>query len=352
MRDTTVDNVKGLAITTVVFAHVTMGFSSAGALSQQFILQTMPFYVWYMPIFFFASGLFLDKTLCRVSGPRFVGRKVIELGYPFVIWSLIFGGLQMFFSGYTNTGSISIQTVLSGVLPWSPREHMWFLPALFVVFAVAAVCRTLWPSHWRWIFLALGVAGFVGGMYVSDHSQLLQYAIWTGLGVATSRGQGQSNSWVLRSSRVGVDALLFTITLISFVIVALYGLGPGRNFQDRGVLFILACSLGIGLVFVIGRILSRSNRASALLSPVGRASLHIYLTHVPVLAAMRIFLTKVLNVTFLPASIGLSLLACVLLGLGAAELDRRGVLSLLFRKPSAPSLPNYRVRSNDLSKFK
>ena len=49
-------------------------------------------YTFHMPLFFFLAGLNVPHSLRRGTGP-FLSSKVWTLAYPYVLWSLIQGGV-------------------------------------------------------------------------------------------------------------------------------------------------------------------------------------------------------------------------------------------------------------------
>ncbi|KAD3515264.1 acyltransferase family protein [Arthrobacter yangruifuii] len=330
-RSITVDNMKGVAILVVVFAHITLGLNKTGHISDGFIYGSMPFYLWYMAAFFFASGLFMEKGLHREGPWKFILNKAVELGYPFIIWSFIFGVTQMVFSSYTNTGSIGFSEVLTGLLPWKPRDHMWFLPALFLAFAVAATAFRLGGPRWKTLLLsfALGMAAMVA--VLPSWNQQLQYTLW--LSTAALIASTSFGGWVKGASASVRSVLSFLTIAAIFVFIILVWVGPGRDFYLDVPSLVLGSGIGILGLVALSRITAAISGLGPFLARLGRWSLHIYLTHVPVLAAVRVALTRFMGLDSPVIITATSLVVCVAIGCAFGYLSERSQVSILFRPP-------------------
>ena len=139
MRNQWVDCAKGIGIILVVYGHVARGLHEAGKMASfehAFALVDSVIYTFHMPLFFLLSGLFfMDAVSRRGLNGFFVGRMK-TIVYPYVLWSLLQGFLEVFLSRYTN-GKVSFGEVLA--LFWDPRAQYWFLYALFFVSMFAAL---------------------------------------------------------------------------------------------------------------------------------------------------------------------------------------------------------------------
>ena len=103
-----------------------------------------------MPLFFFLSGLFFCKSLNKYGGKGLIFTKLDTIIYPYIIWSLLQGSIEVTLSNFTN-GNVSWGYVFK--LLWAPRAHFWFLYALFFVFlAAVAIYSTRAKKHTEVIF--------------------------------------------------------------------------------------------------------------------------------------------------------------------------------------------------------
>lgn len=98
MRETWVDYAKGIGIILVVFGHANRGLYSSGIYISPEIYHYLDniIYSFHMPLFFFLSGLFFVSSIKNKSKGIFLWGKVKNVIYPYVVWSLIQGGLRYF----------------------------------------------------------------------------------------------------------------------------------------------------------------------------------------------------------------------------------------------------------------
>nr|WP_323808077.1 acyltransferase family protein [Klebsiella pneumoniae] len=67
---------------------------------------------------------------------RFISGKFKTIFYPYAVWSILQGCIEVFLSNYTNSKT-SLISVLS--FPFHPRAQFWFLYALLLIFILSAV---------------------------------------------------------------------------------------------------------------------------------------------------------------------------------------------------------------------
>lgn len=137
-RNEWVDYAKAIGIILVVYGHVARGvFNADIAIPQSFYAITDSIiYSFHMPLFFFLSGLFFMSSLAKRGGFKLTLSKIDTVFYPFIVWSILQGSIEVFLSNYTN-GSLSFAEVFSFL--WAPRGQFWFLYALFFIFIFAAI---------------------------------------------------------------------------------------------------------------------------------------------------------------------------------------------------------------------
>ena len=161
-----IDYAKGIGILLVVAAHVWRGLATAGiavpaALHEQGAIDRWV-YGFHMPLFFFASGLFLYRSAAKPAR-SFVSDKLSTIAWPYLVWSVIYWQLSRF--------SARAVPVLSGkAFVWSlivaPIGHLWFLSVLFLIALLALACRKLRLPAWAFLILAIGLnaAARYGGL--------------------------------------------------------------------------------------------------------------------------------------------------------------------------------------------
>lgn len=165
MREAWVDYAKGIGIILVVFGHVNRGLYSAGIQlsGSSYLLTDSILYSFHMPLFFFLSGLFFTQSLDKKGKTRFVISKIDTIVYPYVIWSLLQGMVEVLLSRYTNNPA-NLGDILS--LFTHPRAQFWFLYALFMVFILATLLYR--KETYRYLLPVLIVIS--AGLYVYQDS--------------------------------------------------------------------------------------------------------------------------------------------------------------------------------------
>lgn len=233
-----VDIAKGLGITLVVWGHVFPGLIASGLTSSAPGLQVVEYaiYTFHMPLFFFLSGIFVAESLGKGTR-RFWTAKLATLIYPYFLWSLLQGGLQIAFARFANH-QVSAMALLS--IPWMPIQQFWFLYALFwchigyavlhragsaMLLAVAAClfaatfCIDLGTASmpmWGFFYYALGNAygGFVRG---ASPSPWLAIGLCLAFAAATAGalGAGLPSGAAVPSALCGIAATIALSQLLA-----------------------------------------------------------------------------------------------------------------------------------------
>ena len=114
------DYAKGIGIILVVYGHVISGLSNAG------ILQTIPvswklgmdlsvrgIYTFHMPLFFFLSGLLFKDNWIKNDHQRaeLARKKITNLMYPYLIWSIVFSSITLIFASQLNGGGTTLADI-------------------------------------------------------------------------------------------------------------------------------------------------------------------------------------------------------------------------------------------------
>ncbi|MET1753907.1 acyltransferase family protein [Novosphingobium sp. RD2P27] len=132
-RSQWVDIAKAISILLVVFHHSSFSFTPAMMTLDEVLL------FFRMPLFFFASGLFLSKMM-RYDFPALVGRRLAPLLYLYVIWSVVkwaaVTGLP-----YLRGQEVDLANVLH--IFWEPPATLWFIYALALYSLFAWLLRKL-----------------------------------------------------------------------------------------------------------------------------------------------------------------------------------------------------------------
>lgn len=296
-RDRTIDVARGLAMVAVVAGHALRGLQSAGiapgagAWSDLGLLL----YLVHLPMFALLTGLLLPAGVDRDGAARYLRRRVPELLYLFVLWTLIQGAFEIAASSLRNGRT----TWLEVLTLWVPIAHLWFLPLL-----VVAVTTVALVSPWRGgparvvatlAVIAVSLAGWgVDGAYVWERGAALLMFFAAG-------------AWITRARFSGVVAALppLRLALVALcggaVLVAIAGVGdptaPTMNDPTRTARTVaqglVATTAGVGGLLALSAIVARFSTVSGWLSHIGARSLPIFLMHILFTAGTRAVLVAV-----------------------------------------------------------
>jgi fucose 4-O-acetylase-like acetyltransferase len=313
-----IDVARGLGIILVVYGHVLRGLILAGLIpvTNPIRLTDYTIYTFHMPLFFMLAGLNVEHSLSKGRN-SFITGKLWTVAYPYLLWSLVQGSIQLLIPEYINAprSAWSLATIL-----WRPIAQFWFLYALFACHLIAWACfgrRTVlallaiaalivrhYNSSSSWDVIAFALPFYVAGIFLSSRALRLRVPLTRSLlatGIfgacfAVSVHYGRILSGGLSSSQVSLPAAVF------------------------GIFFTVAGSYSI---------VNASHKLTGWLRFLGGASLTIYVLHVFAASGTRIALQHAHLLAWRKQLI-LGTLAGILLPLCAhILLDRMKLLSIL-----------------------
>jgi fucose 4-O-acetylase-like acetyltransferase len=293
----------------VVYGHVLWGLN-VELDPVQFPLQWALFNVIYaihMPAFFFIGGLLIFRNPAPRFAP-FLQRKASQLLYPYILWSLIQGTIQISLNRFVNTPT-QWQDLLQ--ILWRPMAQFWFLYGFF------CLCLLLYGLRRSpdWMLTAAGVGCFAlawacGVSRVGNAASFLYYAIWFFAGHLANR-----RASVIELSTVA--AVFLSLAGAAGVLAGYLLSRGGLSYADLRFLPVSVC--GVMLIVGLARICPKGI-VERTLATLGRGSLTIYLLHILCAAAVRILLHRVLRIDDFALVLSLSVVAGVVLPLVAGRL--------------------------------
>lgn len=325
-RSALFDYAKGIGIILVVYGHVARGVFNAGLPIDTglYALVDTVIYSFHMPLFFFLSGLFFLQSLQKRGYFALMRGKVDSILFPYVLWSLLQGGIEYGLSSYTN-GKVGLDEVFA--LFWQPRAHFWFLYTLFGMFMLAGLLYRKNTLGWTSGMLALGIAIYLFGFTPIDlfvFNSFAHYFVFFALGV--SAAPFKTHLEPLRIGFLLLAALVFIASQWAWLEQPIVTHGVAQKLISIG----LAVS---GILFVLALSQRLAGWNWKWLAYVGHHSMEIYLIHILASSGARIALQKGLGIT--DASV--HLVVGVLLGIGVPLLvafaARRGGIRWLFAAP-------------------
>ncbi|WP_309262425.1 acyltransferase family protein [Lysobacter arvi] len=324
IRNDWADIAKGIGIMLVVYGHVARGVMSAKLGSESEVLRIADdvIYSFHMPLFFFLSGLFFQSSFVARGRLGMVENKVQTILYPYVVWSLLQGGVEVLLSKYTNGGATLSELA---TLAWQPRAQLWFLYVLFLVFALAVL---LYPRRrfgtGACILIALiGAIAFVWSDLIPDVWVLVRLStsfVFFSVGVLFSkyeRDLPEVNWW-------GISFMLLLFALCQMLTI-------NHSLQRVSAWMLFVSLLGTMCVVVM-------SKRIAVLQPrwlvaLGAASMAIYLMHILAGSGTRIVLSKVFGIESVSVHLALGTAVGLTAPLLADKMIKRFRLTFLYVAP-------------------
>lgn len=287
-REVWVDYAKAIGIILVVYGHVARGVFQAGMQYDPTIhyLVDSVIYSFHMPLFFFLSGLFYIDAL-KKRGVGVIVNKAETILYPFIIWSLLQGGIEVILSNYTNNHT-TIPQVLS--LFWAPRAQFWFLYALFLISIVGFfVYLRLSSKLYFSVFILSVLVYLIRDNFISIRvlNYVLMNFVFFSFGVLV---YDKKSIWEKYN-----NVVLTTSAIVFLIFQWLFHIKMHLALTTEKYWLVLLLAL-ISIIFVTSLCFYLRKFKIKWLALIGASSLGIYLMHVLVASGVRILLQKILGV--------------------------------------------------------
>ncbi len=176
-------------------------------------------YMFHMPLYFALSGALFNLKE-RLTGYRsykhLIGDKTRKLLIPFIVVTLIYSVPLKYVSGYYSSSTSVLKDIFWGQILVQGNTHLWFLPALFMIFILAYSINKYVHLNRGFILGVLYSFTYASGIvHISVIGQVLSYAFWFYLGYYFEGKRGQIND---RINRHPYEVLAY-IVLFLFVAV-------------------------------------------------------------------------------------------------------------------------------------
>ncbi len=294
-RVTWVDYAKGIGIFFVVALHVINGIAGAGLADREWLVFlgiSWTNFSFNMPIFFFAGGLFIARSVDKRTYRAFGADKLRTIAYPYFVWSIISLAVGTLVAN-TNSGVSLSANSLVGLL-YEPVLHYWFLYVFFwLLLGYAAMRKANIANVW---FLGITVVLFIIGQYprhvlnievLKVIDKTMEFSVFFGVGLVFS--QQIRDFYEHTSTRNLLLLMLGSFALwVPFVVAGPQSaLAPLQSF---------AAAMGLTMVLTISALLARYELATVV-RYLGTMSMEVYLLHVLAGAGFRIVLASFLGIT-------------------------------------------------------
>jgi len=298
-RLSSVDFVKGVAITLVVLGHVIQGLGhrhiwggSAYYDLQRFI------YSFHMPAFFFVSGLFVQQSIAKRGGGKFLAEKSRTILYPYVLWAIFIIALTPIISRFQSFPLAISGKYLLGVLL---GEYSWFLYTLFFLMVLALITRRI-PGYLLFV-LSIPLSYFAPDTGFGAVNAIMMYFVFVVAGQLVGQKISSINRispWIAAPVSLAVFALMFwTVS------------GEGIEATPK-ILFIPLGLAGTAALFLLARVVL-DTAPERWFAWIGEAAIGIFLLHPYFQGAGRLVLTRVYHGTAVLPQILVPTLTAILL---------------------------------------
>lgn len=284
-----IDLAKGFCILLVVWTH------SLGPLNSPDYFLKDALSMFRMPLYFFLSGLFF-KTYEGFLG--FLKRKVNKLLIPFIFWHVLFVLSVPFFS---RTEVFSWNLLWNFILPGKDPHNtaLWFLCCLFslniIFYMLIMLCNTI-QSKWKkntflaMIVMLMGIFGY----FCSMNHILLPIKLETictampFFAIGYAIGQHRNILTI-----TGFDKWLIPVSIVCLFITYLITSGEvgyrTNTYGKNNIIQIYSGGL-LGIISII--LLSKKLRYLPFVSYIGRYSIMVLVTHLPVVWWLAFYINK------------------------------------------------------------
>jgi fucose 4-O-acetylase-like acetyltransferase len=235
-----------------------------------------------MPLFFLLSGLNVNRSLSK-GKICFIQEKLWLIAYPYILWSLIQGTVQIAFSSYINSPPTAID--LLSIL-WAPIGQFWFLYALFFCHmlalafgsrrAILAVIALLIVAHF------IVYEPIVQTLTFRIEYMIPFYVLGVFLGTRMFK-MSIKPKWL---------GLVCTVSAATYALAVSWG-NIASHQTEYAVASVPACLAGIIGVIAVSQFIEHYTKSVAkCLAGIGTVSMTIYILHILAGAGTRVILTR------------------------------------------------------------
>lgn len=343
MRNLWIDYVKAIGIALVVYGHVARGLFNARIPMDESTHKLIDsiIYSFHMPLFFFLSGLLFRESLLKRGQPGLIANKIDSLVYPYILWSLLQGAIEVLLGRWTNSGA-RIEDVLS--LLWAPRAQFWFLYALFLVVVIGAfIYAKLEKKYLPHVILAGAVLFvFKDAVAIVPLGYIFTNFVFFAAGIYFNE---VSSRVYEQRRRLLIPAMLIFVAS-QYLVQAGYGAAVlAQNPAAQVQALFLAM---VSIAFTVTLCMCLAHKRIAVLSLIGSSSMAIYLAHILVGSGTRIILSKFLHVDNLLLHLIAGFALAIFVPVIALKYASRFRLGFLFAVP--PQLSVERLRNKAIKR--
>ncbi|MEZ7892952.1 MAG: acyltransferase [Candidatus Wallbacteria bacterium] len=317
---------KAIGIILVVYGHVARGLVAAEIKIDPVLYNLIDsvIYSFHMPLFFFLSGLFFIDSLKKRNAQDLLLNKIDTILYPYILWSMLQGTLELVLSSYTN-GHVNYKEVFSFL--WAPRAQFWFLYALFMIFVIAILIFQ--KTRTQNLIIPVFILSIFAYIFKIELTSVLNISYLTSNFVFFTFGIILGNSSMFISYTSNFQLIL---TFFIFIVFQYYfHIVLGLSYINTGLLSLLLALVSILFIVSLSKILSEKN--IKYLRFIGNSSMAIYLMHIIAGSGIRIILLKFLKIKLFLFHFPIGLLLSIIIPLIVLALVNRYKIPFIFSMP-------------------
>ncbi len=287
-REIWIDYTKMFACILVVIGHLLQGLDRANIQWNEnlyYYINTF-IYIFHMPLFMCLSGYLYGKyTKIKNCNEyvKFIKKKAINLGLPYVVFYVTYVLINMFFSNQVNSQK-GIDDILN--IATNPIAPFWYLYELFFIFLLIPIIQKILKENHRKILLLL-VFAHVLGIFFNTHiyviNQFMIYAIYFYIGVILVNSKKE-----MKNTKMNI--------LIFVLLALIYCYIKKNNLLNTHLLRIVNFVLAIYGIIVSIEIFKKYYKKFEkikICNTIAKYTFPIYLMHTTFSAGIRIALLKI-----------------------------------------------------------
>ncbi len=222
-------------------------------------------YLFHMPLYMALSGALYklkNSNGAYSSYKSLITDKAKKLLLPFIVVTLLYSVPLKYISGYYVESGNTIKDIVVGQVLVQGNTHLWFLPALFLIFIIIFSLEKIMKklSIW-WIALCFFVISFASGIiHIGIICNALHYTFWFYIGYLFEDHREKVNTVLSKKPVIffGLAIILLITGLLKKVI---------SDISDTSEIFIILerligdiCAVfGCGFVYSLSYFLSKTN---------------------------------------------------------------------------------------------
>lgn len=284
-----VDNIKGMAMISVVLCHVVDGLYGANTYPEVneilYIIRNIC-NIFQMPLFCIASGYLFEYIYFDKDGElkknRFI-RHVKTFVSIYILWCWVMGVFKIALSGKVNYEVKPADLLLIWIKPIGVYWYLYVLIALYIMFSLIEQKIKLNDIWGGVIFGIFSILGIIASLFANHEGDLFifrrisYYALFFYFGILLTKIE---------------DKVLYTISLVSSVAaVILTAIFWNSNVEIYHIPIVnLVTAIGYCLIVIV--LMQMASDHLSIIGYIGKNSLEIYLLHVFFAAGGRMVISK------------------------------------------------------------